>query len=80
MRHLLLYLPIFVLLIGATVVMSGCDSTDAMDEDVVLEGQLLNATDRPVRNATVSLSDGNQTATTDDEGAFTLTVEPVRTP
>lgn len=73
----LLYSTLSLLLVAAVVLLAGCDSTDSMDEGVTVEGELVNATDRPVRNATVSLSGSNQTATTDDEGMFTLSdVEP----
>lgn len=67
---------VLILLIIPIVLWSGCDSTDAMEEEVAIEGQLVNATDRPVRGATVATSEGDQT-TTDDEGQFTLSgIEP----
>lgn len=72
------YPTIFFALIFVMALGTGCDSTDAMEEEtqVAIEGQLVNATDRPVRGATVSTSEGDQT-TTDSEGQFTLSgIEP----
>lgn len=77
MKRVSLYPTLFILLIGIVALFTGCDSTDSMDEGVTVEGELVNATDRPVRNATVSLSGSNQTATTDEDGVFMLTnVDP----
>ncbi|PEN07947.1 hypothetical protein CRI93_05745 [Longimonas halophila] len=67
------YPTVLLLLIIPMVLWTGCDSTDAMDDGFAVEGQVLNATERPVRGATVSLSGGSQTVTTNDEGRFTLT-------
>lgn len=73
----LLYSPLSILILAAVVLVAGCDSTDSMDEGVTVEGELVNATDRPVRSATVSLSGSNQTTTTDEDGVFVLTdVDP----
>ena len=68
----------FLVLAFAMVVGTGCDSTDAMEDEVrvTIEGRLVNATDRPVRGATVAIPEIGQTRT-DDEGQFTVSgVEP----
>lgn len=69
--HTLRYITLSTLLFMGLFAITACDSTDAMDEGALLEGQLVNATDRPVRNATVSLAD--RETTTNDEGIFTFT-------
>ena len=69
--HTLRYITLSTLLFMGLFAITACDSTDAMDDGALLEGQLVNATDRPVRNATVSLAD--RETTTNDEGIFTFT-------